>query len=150
MNKLKKPVRLVALLLGTVALTAVTGCVSYVDEPPRRVVYAEPPPPYVETRVVVQDDYVYYPGYQVYYSSSRNQYIYRSGWSWVTRPVPPRVSVDVLLASPSVRLDFHDAPSRHHSRVVKQYPKHWKPPGHPSQGQGKQNNGKGNDHGDRR
>jgi hypothetical protein len=35
----------------------------------------------------------------------------------------------VLFASPSVRLDFHDAPSFHHATVVQQYPKHWAPPG---------------------
>jgi hypothetical protein len=83
---------------------------------------------------VVHDDYVYYPGYEVYYSSSRRQYTYRDGRSWVSRPAPPRVSVDVLFASPSVRLDFHDAPSVHHERVVRQYPKHWAPPGHGNKG----------------
>ena len=80
-----------------------------------RRVYAPPPPVYVEAGVVVQDDYVYYPGYQVYYSSNRRQYIYLEGRSWVSRPAPPRVSVDVLFASPSVRLDFHDSPSIHHA-----------------------------------
>jgi hypothetical protein len=84
---------------------------------------------YVEQAVVVQDDYVYYPGYEVYYSNSRRQYTYRDGRSWVWRPAPPRVSAEVLLASPSVRLDFHDAPSVHHAKVVRQYPKHWAPPG---------------------
>ena len=83
----------------------------------------------VEAAVVVQDDYVYYPGYQVYYSHNRRQYIYQDGRSWVTRNGPPRVSVDVLFASPSVRLDFHDAPSIHHATVVQTYPKHWAPPG---------------------
>ena len=133
-------------------LAAVTGCVGHVDHPHHGRVYSEPPPPvYVEPRIVVQSDYVYYPGYQVYFSSSRNQYIYLEGRSWVSRPAPPRVSVDVLFASPSVRLDFHDAPERHHSRVVKQYPKHWKPPGeNRGHGQEKRNNGKGNDRGDRR
>lgn len=154
-KKIKTLTRSGTLLLGAVLLTTLTGCIGYVDGPRHRPVYAEPPPVYVEPppvyvepRVVVQDAYIYYPGYQVYYSSSRNQYVYRRGLSWVSRPVPPRVSVDVLLASPSVRLDFHDSPSRHHSRVVKQYPKHWKPPGHPSHGN--QNNGRGNDRGDRR
>jgi hypothetical protein len=137
------------LLFGAGLLTTLTGCIGYVDGPRHRPAYAEPPPVYVESRVVVQDDYIYYPSHQVYYSSSRNQYVYRRGFSWVSRPVPPRVSVDVLLASPSVRLDFRDSPSRHHSRVVKQYPKHWKPPGHPSHGQGNQNNGRGKDRGER-
>ena len=114
-------------VLGTALLGMLTGCVAYVDEPRHARVYAQPPPVYVESGVV--DDYVYYPGYQVYYSSNRRQYIYREGRAWVTRPSPPRVSVDVLFASPSVRLDFHDHPSNHHETIVRQYPKHWAPTG---------------------
>ncbi len=106
------------------------GCVAHVDAPPHHQVHVRPPPPvHVETQVIVRDDYVYYPSYQVYYSSTRRQYVYMEGRSWVTRPAPPRVSVDVLFASPSVTLDFHDAPAAHHNRVVQQYPKHWSPPG---------------------
>jgi hypothetical protein len=134
-----------------VILGVLTGCVGYVEEPRQRVVYAPPPPVRVETAVVVQDDYVYYPGYQVYYSSNRRQYVYLEGRSWVTRPAPPRVSVDVLFASPSVRLDFHDSPAIHHATVVRQYPKHWAPPkSSPSRREGDRDNGKGNDRGDRR
>jgi len=133
---------------GTVILVALTGCIV---APRPRAVYLAPPPVYEERVVVVQDDYLYYPGYQVYYSSNRRQYIYQDGRSWVARTAPPRVSVDVLFASPSVRLDFHDAPSIHHAKVVKQYPKHWAPPGgNPNNAPGHQNNGKGNGQGDRR
>jgi hypothetical protein len=115
-------------VLCTTLLGALTGCIGYVDGPQQGRVYSQPPPMYVESGIVVQDDYVYYPGYQVYYSSNRRQYVYLEGHSWVSRPAPPRVSVDVLFASPSVRLDFHDAPSIHHASVVRQYPKHWAPP----------------------
>ena len=104
---------LVAAFLGTL-----TGCVGYVEEPRR--VYVQPP----AATVIVQDDYVYYPDYQVYYSSNRHQYLYLEGRAWVTRPAPPRVSVDVLFASPSVRLGFHDHPSLHHAEIARQYPKH--------------------------
>jgi len=98
----------------------------------------------VAAGVVVQDDYVYYPSYQVYYSSYRRQYVYQDGRAWVSRPAPPRVSLDVLFASPSVQLDFHDSPSIHNTAVVRQYPKHWKPSGsNPNHGQG--NNDRGND-----
>ena len=83
---------------------------------------------YVETGVAAQDDYVYYPGYQVYYSSYRHQYVYQDGRSWVSRSAPPHVSADKLFASPSVKVDFHDAPANHHAEIVKQYPKHWAPP----------------------
>jgi hypothetical protein len=127
---------------GAALLGALTGCVGHRDGPHHARGYAPPPPVYVEREVVVlQDDYVYYPRYQVYYSSNRRQYIYQNGRSWVSRPAPPRVSVDVLFASPSVRLDFHDSPSIHHATVVKQYPKKWK---------GSKDHGKGNDHADRR
>jgi len=133
-------------IFGVALLAVLTGCVAYDDRPYHARVYEAPPPAYAEPAVVMQDDYVYYPGYQVYYSSNRRQYIYLEGRSWVTRPAPPRVSVDVLFASPSVRLDFHDSPAFHHSTVVRQYPKHWSPPGHDRDNRG---NGNGNGHGGR-
>jgi hypothetical protein len=115
-----------AFVLGAVLLLTLTGCVGYVDGP-RAGMYMEPP--MVEGGVVIQDDYVYYPGYQVYYSSSRHQYAYQEGRAWVSRPAPRGVSINVLQASPSVRMDFHDSPANHHAAVVKQYPKNWAPPG---------------------
>ena len=85
-------------------LGALTGCVAHVDGPRHERVYVQPPPVQVDSGVLmVQDDYVYYPGYQVYYSGRTHQYIYQDGRSWVTRNGPPRVSVDVLFASPSVK-----------------------------------------------
>jgi hypothetical protein len=128
---------LCAALLGTL-----TGCVGYVDGP-RAGYYAEP------SVAVVQDDYVYYPGYQVYYSSSRHQYAYQEGRAWVSRPAPRGVSVNVLLASPSVRMDFHDSPAQHHAAIVRQYPKNWAPPGS-NQGQNRKDdkrNGRGENNG---
>jgi hypothetical protein len=83
----------------------------------------------VRGEVVLEDDYVYYPGCEVYYSSNRHQYMYRDGRDWVTRATPPHVAVNVLLGSPSVRVDFHDSPAQHHAAVVKSYPKNWKPAG---------------------
>jgi hypothetical protein len=113
--------------LCTVLLGALTSCVTHVHEARHERVHAEPPVVYVESRGAVQPEYVYYPGYQVYYSSNTRQYIYLEGRSWVSRPAPPHVSVDVLFASPSVRLAFHDSPAVHHATVVRQYPKHWAP-----------------------
>lgn len=133
----------IGFVFGAALFGALTGCVSHEHRPHHAVVYAPPPPVYLGGGVVVQDDYVYYPGYQVYYSSNRRQYIYQDGRSWVSRPSPPRVSVEVLFASPSVRLDFHDAPSFHHAAVVRQYPKHWAPPrSSPSHGPGYRGDGK--------
>jgi hypothetical protein len=141
----------IGLGLGAALLGALTGCIGYVDGPRQSGGYAPPPPGYVASGVVVQDDYVYYPSYEVYYSSNRRQYIYRDGRSWVSRPAPPRVSVDVLYSSPSVRLDFHDSPAIHHATVVRQYPKHWAPPGwSPNHGQGNRDDGNRNDRRDRR
>jgi hypothetical protein len=115
------------IIAGAAILCGLTGCVGYVDGP-RGEVYARAPSVYVEEGVAVQDDYVYYPTYQVYYSSARHQYIYLNGRSWVSRPAPPRVSTSVLFASPSVRLDFHDAPANHHAEIARQYPKQWAAP----------------------
>jgi len=136
----------VGLVLCSSLLGALTGCVGYVDGPRYAGGYPEPAPVYADSGVILQDDYVYYPRYEVYYSPIQRQYIYRDGRSWMTRSAPPRVSADVLLASPSVRLDFHDSPAAHHARVIRQYPKHWAPPdGHRNHGQGNRNDGRGND-----
>ena len=57
------------------------------------------------------------------------------GDAWVTRDPSRRsvISADVLLASPSVKMDFHDSPDHHHADVVRKYPKNYKggPPGSP-------------------
>jgi hypothetical protein len=119
---------IIGFVSGGVMLGALTGCVGYVDEPRGGGAYAGPPSGYVESGVVMQPEYVYYPGYEVYYSHNTRQYTYREGRSWVSRTAPPHVSAEVLIASPSVRLDFHDSPSVHHAEVVKQYPRHWSPP----------------------
>ncbi len=111
----------VGFVLAAAALMTLTGCVAYVDGP-RGEIDAGPPV------FVAQDDYVYYPSYGVYYSSSRRQYANLEGGAWVARPAPRGVTVDVLLASPSVRMDFHDSPANHHAAIVKQYPKNWAPP----------------------
>ena len=46
---------------------AFTGCAGYVEGPRAQIAVESP-------AVVVQDDYVYYPSYGIYYSSSRRQY----------------------------------------------------------------------------
>lgn len=112
----------IGLLLSFALVTALTGCVGYVDRPAQGSVYVEP-------AFAIQDDYVYYPNYECYYSISRHQYAYREGNAWVSRPAPRGVSVNVLLASPSVKMNFHDSPAQHHATVAKQYPKNWKPSG---------------------
>jgi hypothetical protein len=136
----------IGFVLCTALLGALTGCVGHRGGPPHGSVYAQPPPVYVASAVVVQPDYMYYPGYQVYYASNTRQYVYLDGRSWVSRPAPPSVSANVLFASPSVRVDFHDSPANHHATVVRQYPKNWAPQGsNPNHGQGNRDHEKGND-----
>jgi hypothetical protein len=129
----------VGLVLCAALLGALTGCVGYVDGP-RAGYYAEP------SVVVVQDDYVYYPNYECYYSVSRHQYAYREGNAWVSRPAPRGVSISRLQASPSVRMEFHDSPAQHHEAVARQYPKNWKPSG-ANQGQNRKDDQRDNNHG---
>jgi hypothetical protein len=133
-KKIFFPTNKVGLVLCGVLLGTLTGCVGYIDGP-RAGVYVPPPV------VVVEDDYIYYPDYEVYYSSSRHQYAYRDGRAWVSRPAPRGVSVNVLFASPSVRMDFHDSPEHHHAEVVRQYPGNRAQPG---SNQGRNGNRKDN------
>jgi hypothetical protein len=126
---------LCATLLGTL-----TGCVGYVQGPSAGV--------YVAPAVVVQDDYVYYPNYGVYYSTSRGEYAYQENGAWVNAPAPRGVQVDVLLASPSVKMNFHDSPANHHAAVVRQYPKNWKPSGSKPGQKENQKDARSNDHGE--
>jgi hypothetical protein len=114
----------VKVMLGAMLLAALTGCVGYVDGP-RADVYVAPP----AVEVGVQDNYVYYPGYDVYYNSHLQLYAYMDGGVWVSRPEPRGVSINVLLASPSVRMDFHDSPANHHAEVAQRYPRNWAPSG---------------------
>lgn len=80
----------------------------------------------VQGAVVFEDDYDYYPRYETYYSRSRQEYVYREGNQWVRRPQPRGVSTRALQSAPSVRMEFRDSPERHHSDVVRGYPKNWK------------------------
>ncbi|MGD1087936.1 MAG: hypothetical protein ABR955_04325 [Verrucomicrobiota bacterium] len=114
------------LILGAVLLVTLTECVGYAGGLSVGINVA---PVVVVPTVAVQDNYVYYPSYGVYYNSSRHNYAYRDGNAWVSRPAPNGVSANVLLASPSVKMDFHDSPANHHAAMVKKYPRNWAPPG---------------------
>ena len=121
-------------VLGAVILAALAEGVSNAHGQGVKIVVAPPmvvvaPPVVVAPVVVVQDDYVYYPSYGVYYNSHRHQYAYLENGAWVSAPTPNGVSVDALLASPSVNMDFHDSPERHHAEMLQKYPRNWKPSG---------------------
>lgn len=98
-----------ALCMGVTA-GILTKCVGYVDT--ARVGY-----------VYEDDDYVYYPEYEVYYSQRHHQYLYQDGNTWIRRDAPSYVSISVLSSSPSYQMSFHDSPERHHSEMRRQYPK---------------------------
>jgi len=121
----------VGFVLGAVLLTALAEGVSSADgqavgitvTPPAVVVTV---PVVVAPVVVVQDDYVYYPTYGIYFNSSQNRYAYLNNGAWVFAPAPYGVSVEVLRASPSVNMDWHDSPEKHHAEMLHRYPKDWK------------------------
>lgn len=126
----------VGFVLGAVLLAALTESAGYaggvtvgIDLTPIVVVappVVVPAPAVVVPVVVVQDDYVYYPSYGIYYNSGRRQYAYLENGAWVLAAAPQDVSIDVLLASPSVNMDWHDSPEKHHGEMLKRYPKDWK------------------------
>ena len=121
----------IAFVLGAVVLAALTECAGSADGQGAVIIVPSPAvvtPPVVVAPIVIPDDYVYYPNYGVYYNSRRHQYNYVRNDVWFTQPAPEGVSVDVLLASPSVNMDFHDSPARHHAEMLQKYPRNWKPP----------------------
>jgi hypothetical protein len=89
--------------------------------------YRDRPIGYDDGRTVVyEDDYDYYPGYEVYYARNRGEYVYRDGNRWVRSRTYPRANSQVLFSSPSVRVEFRDSPERHHDYVVRRYPRDWR------------------------
>ena len=115
-------------MLGAVLLAALTESAGYAGV---SIVISVPPPVVVAAPpvVIVQDDYAYYPNYVIYYNRHRHQYAFLDGGVWVFAPTPMGVSVEVLLASPSVHMEFHDSPEHHHAAMLQKYPRNWKPTG---------------------
>ncbi len=122
---------LAGLMAGGVLLLVTTLSACNRDQPQVTMVpapaatQAAPTPPVVvmaaQPEILVQDDYLYYPQYGVYYSNSRRRYVYQEGSTWVSRPAPPQVGISILLASPSVHMEFHDSPAAHHADVIRSY-----------------------------
>jgi hypothetical protein len=108
-------------LSGALEVT-LTGCVGYVDGPRAGVHVA---PPAVEAGV--QDNNACHSSHGIYFRSY-NQYAYMKVGAWASRPKPVGVSIDILLASPSVRIDFHDSPANN-SMEISRHPRNWAPPG---------------------
>jgi hypothetical protein len=106
-----------ALIIGSLAASSVRGDDVHVG--------INIPVPSVNVQIGAPDDYVYYPKYGTYYSPRYHRYYYQDHGAWVLRGAPPGVAPDVFLQSPSVKMDFHDAPDKHHADIVRRYPKNW-------------------------
>ncbi len=108
--------RLGGLLAGIVILATAPGCY---NGPKNSAALSGPA---VETG---RDNYVYYPAYGVYYNTSRHQYVYWEGRSWVNREDLPALWAAKLATTPQVPVDFHDAPEKHHAVIARMYPSNW-------------------------
>lgn len=121
----------VGFVLGALLLAALAGGVGSAHAQGIGITITPPvvvvPPVVVAPAVVIQDDYVYYPSYGIYFNSHRHQYAHLVDGAWVWQPAPQGVSAEVLLASPSVKMDWHDSPEKHHAETLKKYPKNWRP-----------------------
>ncbi len=113
-------------LLWLAFVFTLAGCIV---EPIGRREYVAEPMVRVEPAPVVEVGMFYYPAYEVYYDSAARIYWYPRGSAWVSGPAPEGVSVNVLLSSPNVRMDFRDSPANHHATVMQQYPRDWRPAG---------------------
>ena len=121
-----KNFRFVGFGLGLVVLVTLAGCV---DSPPWSGTSKVPSAAKLQSALGRKSSFVYFSSYEIYYNSTNRQYVYWDGSAWDTRTEPPPgVSVRALLASPSVAMDFHDAPDGHHAAVVRSYPRNWRHP----------------------
>ena len=116
----------VGFVLGAALLTMLTANTGHADGLRVGIVVSPPVVVVAPPVVVIQDDYIYYPNYGIYYNSHRRQYACLENGVWVMQPAPQGVSVNVLLASPSVRMDFHDSPANHHVEMLRKYPRNWR------------------------
>jgi hypothetical protein len=90
--------------------------------------------------VVVVDDYYYYPEFGIYFGARSHNWYYRDGGRWIHAARPPGYRLSEIHRSPSVHMEFHDGPERHHADVVRQYPRNWHPG--PSGGPGRYQHGR--------
>lgn len=112
------------LIIGITLLLSMSGCVGYVERPGARGAYVSAGVR-AEAVFIEQEDYVYYPRYQMYYGSRSHQYYYQDGSAWVSRSEPRGVTASVLISAPSVTMEFHDRPALHHAQIIQTYPRTW-------------------------
>ncbi len=113
-------------LLGLLLLGLLAGCA---DSPRWGAWSRRPSPAQTQAALGRQDSYVYIPAYEIYYNGTGARYVFWNGADWVSSREPPyEVSLEELLTAPSVVMDFHDHPARHHAAVVLRYPRDWRRP----------------------
>lgn len=116
MNRL--PFTLLRATCLAAVITALAGCASSTSRP----TLAYDRPVYLPAAAPIGRGYRYYPDYEVFHSFSRGHFVYQEGEKWVTHAEPPRVSRDVLFASPSMAAGFQSSTVDDHSSVVRLYP----------------------------
>lgn len=73
----------------------------------------------IQTALGQPEAYDYFTDYQIYYNRATREYLYRDGAKWVSRKEPPApLTAAALWASPSVPMDFHNAPERQPSTAL--------------------------------
>jgi hypothetical protein len=87
-------------------------------------VYAGQASPGTAQVAYTQDDYIYYPAAEVYYSPVRQEYTYREGTRWMTRRERPQY---LNTGQFSVQVQIGDSPQRHHADIQRRYPHSWQP-----------------------
>jgi len=112
-------------IAGTCLLAALTGCTSAGSGPSSHY----PARPAVQATLMIDDDYDYYPRYEIYYSRRRNEYVYRDANAWVRRSDLRGITLAMLDSGPVVHMDFHDSPEFHHGSIVQSFPRNWEQSG---------------------
>ncbi len=117
------------ILLGSVLLTLIVGCVSTVYVPQRTVVKQEVvspawAPPYDNADRV---RYYYFPDIEVYYDVNRNEFVYLEDGNWVFSPyLPPMYSNYDLNNAFVVIIDYNAyEPWRQHQLYLSHYPRYY-------------------------
>lgn len=117
------PLAGVAVLSGVLALLAGCYATQTATSPYSQPVYTTAVGQPVYGGSYGPDDYVYYPGAEVYYNTSRHEYVYPRNGRWVRQTQAPRISV----WGPSVHLTLRDGPEHHHDQIRREYPRNWHP-----------------------
>lgn len=96
--------------LGAIALLAVSGCVTNEDAAGGVAVFGNPG---YQTRTVVQNDYFYFPDYDIYYNRASGEFLSVENGRWTSRNRPLNVPVNRLLASRAVSVNTYISPQHH-------------------------------------